>query len=156
MAQLIIFTNDQGTTTVVYPAPNCGLTIQEIAAKDIPQGTPHAIVDESVVPTDHTYFNAFEADLQAGMVSVNMPKAREIHKNFMRTARAPLLAALDVAYTKADELGAAGTAQKAQIAAQKQALRDVTADAGIAAANTAAELKMVWPAILGPNPLLQG
>ena len=152
MNNVIIFTNAQGGTTVVYPAPNCGLTIQEIAAKDMPAGTPHAIVDESQVPSDHTYFNAFVADLQAGVVAVDMPKAREIHKNFMRAARTPILAALDVAYTRADEKGPAGAAEKAQIAAQKQALRDVTADAGIAAATTPEELKAVWPAVLGPKP----
>jgi hypothetical protein len=62
------------------------------------------------------------------------------------------LADLDVQYSRADE--ANNPALKAQIAAKKQTLRDVTADARIAAAQTPGELKGVWPEILGPNPLL--
>ncbi|MEJ0012348.1 MAG: hypothetical protein WDM94_06895 [Bauldia sp.] len=75
-----------------------------------------------------------------------MDKARAIHCDRMRAARAPRLAALDIAYQRADESGDA--AAKAAVAARKQALRDVTADPAIAAAETPDALKAVWPEIL--------
>lgn len=83
------------------------------------------------------------------MIKVNMVKAREIWKDKMRAARAPILADLDALYQRADEFGAAGEAVKARIAQDKQRLRDVTLDPGIQAAATPEELKAVWPAVLG-------
>lgn len=62
MNEIIIFPNDEGHLTFVYPAPECGLTIQEIAKKDVPAGKPYLIVDDEFVPKDHTFFEAFEAD----------------------------------------------------------------------------------------------
>lgn len=82
----------------------------------------------------------------ADTIGYHMPTAREIHRQRMRVARAPLLAELDVGYMRADEVNA--RAEKTQIASQKQALRDVTADPAIDAAPTVEELKAVWPAIL--------
>lgn len=62
MNEIIIFPNDEGHLTFVYPAPECGLTVQEIAKKDVPAGKPYLIVDDEFVPKDHTFFEAFEAD----------------------------------------------------------------------------------------------
>ena len=77
------------------------------------------------------------------MITVNMDKAREIKKDQIREARKPMLEALDVAYMRAVESG--DTTQQAQIAAEKQALRDATADPAISAANTPEELAAVDP-----------
>lgn len=128
--------------------------MEDLATKVVPAGTPYKIVPVSEVPSDRTYRNAWDADVVTGKVTHNMPRAREIHKKYMRAARKPLLEALDTAYMQADERGPAGAADKATIAAQKQVLRDVTLDAGIAAATTVAELKAVWPVALGANPLV--
>jgi len=84
------------------------------------------------------------------MIIINLNKAREIHKDKMREARAPKLAALDVAFMRAVEQ--ADTAKQAEIAAEKQALRDVTKDPDIAAASDVDALKAAWPAILGDSP----
>lgn len=78
------------------------------------------------------------------MITVNMEKAREIHRNRMREARSPLFKDLDVAYMVAIERGL----DTAEIVAQKQELRDVTKDPAIDAAQTTDELKAVWPEIL--------
>ncbi len=153
----IIYQNNEGRCSVVIPAPEAlasGMDMEAIAQKCVPAGTPYKIVDDSVVPSDQTYRNAWVADLVNDAVDHDMPKAREIHKDHMRRVRTPLLADLDTQYMRADELGPAGNATKATIAAQKRALRDVTADPGIAAAQTVAELKQVWPVALGPNPLV--
>jgi len=77
------------------------------------------------------------------MITVNMDKAREIKKDQIREARKPMLESLDVAYMRAVETG--DTTQQAQIAAEKQVLRDATADPAIAAATTPEELAAVDP-----------
>ena len=78
-----------------------------------------------------------------------MAKAREIHKTNIRTARTPLLAALDVEFQKAQETSASTT----DIVAKKQALRDAPADSGIAAASDEAALKAQWnTSVLGTSP----
>jgi hypothetical protein len=60
MNQRIIFPTDDGGVAVIVPSPNCGLTIEEIAAKDVPVGKPYQIVDVSEVPSDRTFRNAWE------------------------------------------------------------------------------------------------
>jgi hypothetical protein len=59
MNQRIIFQNDEGGVAVIIPA-DCGLTIEEIAAKDVPAGKPFKIVDVSDIPSDRTFRNAWE------------------------------------------------------------------------------------------------
>lgn len=76
-------------------------------------------------------------------VTVDMPKARELHRDRLRVLRAPKLAELDMQYLRADETK--DETEKARIATEKQALRDVTADPAIEAATTPEELKAVIP-----------
>jgi len=58
MTQRIIYQTDDGVAIIV-PAPECGLTIEEIAAKDVPQGKEYHIVDVSDIPEDRTFRNAW-------------------------------------------------------------------------------------------------
>lgn len=60
MNQRIIYPNDDGGVSIVIPAPECGLTIEEIAAKDVPAGKPYKIVDVSDIPEDRTFRDAWE------------------------------------------------------------------------------------------------
>ncbi len=60
MNQRIIYPTDEGGVAVVIPAPECGLTIEQIAAKDVPAGKPYKIVDVADIPTDRTFRNAWE------------------------------------------------------------------------------------------------
>lgn len=78
-----------------------------------------------------------------GPIEIDMSAAREIHRDKMRDARAPLLAALDVDYQRADERK--DEAAKAAVVSRKQALRDVTDDPRIEAAETPEALLAVWP-----------
>jgi hypothetical protein len=50
------------SVAVIIPAPECGLSIEEIAAKDVPAGTPYLIVTTDDIPSDRTFRNAWEAD----------------------------------------------------------------------------------------------
>jgi len=60
MNSRIIYPNDDGGVSVIVPTEKCGLTIEEIAAKDVPAGKPFKIVDVADIPTDRTFRNAWE------------------------------------------------------------------------------------------------
>jgi hypothetical protein len=84
------------------------------------------------------------------MININLEKARDIHRDKIRQARAPKLAELDAAFQREMEKAKPNTAA---IAAQKQALRDAPAARAIDAAQTPEELKAAWPAdLLGDSP----
>ena len=55
----IIYKKDDGGVAIVIPAENCDLTIDQIAAKDVPSGKPFTIVNVSEIPTDRTYRGAW-------------------------------------------------------------------------------------------------
>jgi len=55
----IIYPNDEGGVSIVVPAPDCELSLEQIAGKDVPAGKPYQIVDVSEVPNDRTYRNAW-------------------------------------------------------------------------------------------------
>ena len=58
----IIYPNDEGGVSIIVPAPEAleTMTIEEIAAKDVPSGKPFKIVDVSDIPSDRTFRNAWE------------------------------------------------------------------------------------------------
>lgn len=142
MEQRILYPNNDGTVSIVIPAP--GLPIETIAKKDVPAGKSYKIVDVSDIPSDRTFRNAWH--MNDGGVQIHMPKARDIHREKLRELRAPILAELDIEYQRADENG--DVEQKKAIASQKQELRDVTADPAIEAATTPDDLKNVIPSCL--------
>ena len=59
MNSRIIYPNDEGGVAVIIPAPECGLTIEQIAIKDVPAGKPYKIVDVSEIPSDRTFRGAW-------------------------------------------------------------------------------------------------
>jgi hypothetical protein len=56
----IIYPTPEGGVAIIIPAPECGLTIEQIAAKDVPAGVPYRIVEASDIPEDRTFRNAWE------------------------------------------------------------------------------------------------
>ena len=60
--KLIIYPNDNGGICILTPAPECGLSLEEIAAKDVPADKPYKIIDAADVPADRTFRNAWTAD----------------------------------------------------------------------------------------------
>jgi hypothetical protein len=62
MTKRIIYPTDDGGVAIVIPAPEAleTMTIEEIAAKDVPEGKPFKIIDTADVPTDRTFRNAWE------------------------------------------------------------------------------------------------
>ena len=138
----IIYTNPDGTVSIIIPVGNVNDSI-----KDVPDGLSYEIVEDSAIPTDRAFRNAWKQNNKT--IETDMAKAREIHKTNIRNARIPKLAELDIEFQKALETGASTT----DIVSKKQALRDAPADSAIASADTEAKLKAQWnTSILGNSP----
>ena len=62
MNQLIIYPQENGTVAIIRPTEDAltTLTIEAIAAKDVPAGKPYKIVDVADIPSDRTFRNAWE------------------------------------------------------------------------------------------------
>ena len=62
MDKRIIYPTDGGGVAIIIPTPEylAEHTIEELAAKDIPEGKPYKIVDVSDIPEDRTFRNAWE------------------------------------------------------------------------------------------------
>ena len=61
MDKRIIYKNTDGSISIIIPA-DCGLTVEQIAQKDVPTGLNYKIVDVSEVPSDREFRNAWTID----------------------------------------------------------------------------------------------
>ena len=122
MDKRIIYTTPEGGIAVIIPSANCGMTIEQIAAKDVPTGASFDIVEAADIPADRSFRGAWQKD--GAKIGVDVTRAQDITKDRLRAERAPLLVDLDVEYMRATEQSDA--AKQATIAAEKQRLRDVT------------------------------
>jgi len=102
MAQVIIHTTKKGNVAVTVPTGE--LPIEQVLAKDCPAGA--IIVDDSELPTDNEYFNAWE--LIDGKVVVNEVKKQAIIDAIQApiTAKASALAKLAALGLSEDEVKA--------------------------------------------------
>jgi hypothetical protein len=113
--------------------------IARIRAKDVPSWAINTtILDESKIPTDRTFRDAWQ--LVDGNVVVDMSKARDIHRDRLSLICKIHLEALDVAFQKVSD-----PERKKKIEASREALRNLTASATLEGANTPEELKLLWP-----------
>lgn len=131
---------------ITYPQPNGQVAVViptgdvNDAIKDVPAGVEYKIVES--VDIDNDYFNAYQFDAELG-AKVNIDKAKAIHLDKFRNARAPKLAKLDIDFMKAVE--ANDEMKKAEIISAKQALRDITLTP---LPDDLAGIKATWPDIL--------
>ena len=141
----IVYTQNN-ILVVMSLSDKCGLTVEEIQAKDVPEGVTSYIVDHSSLPTDTDFQNAWV--YKDGKVEVDLAKAKEVHREYIRRERKEKLAALDIEFQRALETG-----DTSAVVAKKQVLRDATADSAIESATSLAELRALWNTeILGTSP----
>ena len=57
----IIYKTPEGTVSVLCPGDMVA-TMEELAQKDVPTGLKYKIVEDSVIPTDRTFRDAWEVD----------------------------------------------------------------------------------------------
>lgn len=62
MAKKVIFPNEFGGLSILAPVGDHGIPIEQIALKDVPAGRPFLIIDDSDLPEDWQYRDAWEAD----------------------------------------------------------------------------------------------
>lgn len=60
MNQRVIYPTPDGGVAILIPIADCGLTLEEIIAKDVPLGVPYKIIDAADIPADRTFRNAWE------------------------------------------------------------------------------------------------
>ena len=68
----IIYRDDTGKAHILIPAAKEPRTVEEIAKKDVPTGKKYKIVEDSEIPTDRSFRDAWivdEADLTDGVGS---------------------------------------------------------------------------------------
>ena len=69
--RLVIYPNEDGGISVLHPAPNTGLSVEEIAVKDVPSGKPFKFITTDQLPVDddgiydRTFRSAWEADFSS-------------------------------------------------------------------------------------------
>ncbi len=112
-----------------------------IINKDIPANTPYFIIDKDTLPADRYFRDAWAADIENEVLSIDVSSAIEVQKNVLRNKRKPLLEKLDVDFMKALEQGQDTT----EISNKKQQLRDIT---NLEFPTTLTELKNFIPEIL--------
>jgi len=121
----IIYPDDDGGVNVITPAPKwlaAGGSMEKLATKIVPKGKKYKIVEDSVVPSDRSFREAWE---NYESITTNLTKAKELTKTRLREEREPLFAAQDILFMKAQESGSDTTA----IVKEKNRLRDITKQA---------------------------
>ncbi len=138
----IIWTEPSGQVAVLYPV----LPVED-CIKDVPSGLDFFIIQDNEIPKNTFFERAWK--IVDGKIEMDIAKAREVHREHVRNARANKLAELDVEFQRALETSADTTS----IVSKKKALRDAPANTAIDAAKTEAELIATWDtAILGTSP----
>jgi len=117
MDEVIISQKESGGVSIT--SPSIDFTAEEILVKG-ELGKFARIINRNLLPEHQEFIDAWVMD--DNEVTVNFAKSREITKNRLRQERAPLLAAQDVLFMKAQETGADTSA----IIAEKNRLRDIT------------------------------
>jgi hypothetical protein len=110
---------------------------------DLGSQIPHRITAVESIPSDRSFRAAWTDEAPGEQLDVDMPKAQVIHMDAIRTDRNKKLQALDLDYTKASEAG--NTTLMADVATQKQVLRDLPTTFDLSGATNANELKSLWP-----------
>jgi hypothetical protein len=118
----IIYQNETGGVAVIIPAESV-----ELALKDVPEGVDYEIIEESSLPADRFFRNAWVKG--SGKVEVDLPKAKAIGHDIRRSKRAEEFAPLDEVIAKQiPGKDAAAAEQARQVVRDKYAAMQVAID----------------------------
>ena len=92
----IIYQSESGGVSVIIPTGE--LPIEEVAAKDVPEGVAYEIVEDDAIPADRFFRNAWVANGAA--VDVDLDKAKDIGHDMRRTKREAEFAPFDAIIMK--------------------------------------------------------
>ena len=133
MTKRILYTKD-GLVKVFTPT-EVGLStadLSELARVVVPKGISFKIIDQSEVPSDRTFRDAWKEEGES--VGVDIVKAREVQKDRIRVARAPLMTELDYKQNAGED-----------VSVERQRLKDFTAL--VDSVSDVEELKAVIPVL---------
>ena len=84
MAKVIIYQNSEGIASIVYPL-NPNKSIEDVAKRTVPDGTAYEIVEDSQLPSDKTFRDAWVKG--SGVVTEDVTKAKVIAHKTRREKR---------------------------------------------------------------------
>jgi hypothetical protein len=116
----LIYKHETGIA-VVHPTGEVPVETLMVTAVPEEYRSTARIVKDDCIPTDRTFRDAWNFD-DDGIITEQIDKAKEIHKDRLRAERKPLFAELDVKYIRNLEEGG----EVACIINEKQRLRDIT------------------------------
>jgi hypothetical protein len=111
----IIYTNNEGGISVIHPTGE--LSIEEVAAKDVPEGVAYEIVEDDAIPSDRTFRGAWV--MGDCCVEHDLDKCKAIGHDKRRAARAEEFAPLDEVIAKQIPGN-----DPAEVEAERQLVRD--------------------------------
>ena len=132
----IIYQNQEGGVSVIIPTGE--LSIEEVAAKDVPEGVAYEIVEDDAIPSDRTFRNAWV--MGDCCVEHDLGKCKALGHDMRRAKRAEEFAPHDEVIMKQIPGADATAAEEA-----RQEIRDKYADMQMAidAAKSPDELKTI-------------
>lgn len=150
----IAYTRPDGGTSIIVPADKTSLervlgTLSDAEyeaeiRKAIPADATNVVdVDESDLPEDREFRDAWKQVEGNTKIDFDLDKAKDIQLDRIRKIRDPKLAVLDVDYVKADE--AEDITKKDEIRAEKQRLRDITEPLKALEPTSIDEIKAAFP-----------
>jgi hypothetical protein len=92
----IIYQNESGGVSVIIPTGE--LSIEEVAAKDVPEGVAYEIVEDDAIPSDRTFRGAWV--MGDCCVEHDLEKCKEIGHDKRRQQRAEEFAPYDEVIAK--------------------------------------------------------
>jgi hypothetical protein len=111
----IIYQNQKGGVSVIHPTG--ALSIEEVAAKDVPEGVAYEIVEDDAIPSDRTFRNAWV--MGGCCVEHDLDKCKALGHDMRRAKRAEEFAPHDEVIMKQIP-----GADHAAAEAARQAIRD--------------------------------
>jgi hypothetical protein len=76
MSKIIVYETENKNIAIVVATDECGLTVEQVAAKDVPTGTAFTIIDAKNAPSSREHREAWE--LVGNKIVVNQTKAAAI------------------------------------------------------------------------------
>jgi len=120
----IIYTDLDGGLSVVMPSPEWTGSMDELALKVVPAGLDYRIVDESLLPGNREFRNAWTDEYPGSQVDIDAIKAKNLQLSRLRQERNAKLSALDIEVMRAQDKD--DQESLARIRGEKEVLRDAT------------------------------
>jgi hypothetical protein len=133
----IIYQQPDGYAGLIIPNMNCELTLEQIAAKDVPNGSPFLIKTREELPPDFKFFRSWV--VQGSDVVEDSNQKLKVQADFIRFERNErLLLEVDPVVTNPLRWSSLSEAKRQAWADYRQALLDISLQSGF-------PVDVIWP-----------